>query len=59
MEHEPLTEEEKGLVACAIQHPGFPPQAEYLPACERLVDRGWLDRKLIGGYVPSGSATGA
>jgi hypothetical protein len=51
MEHEPLTENEQGLVACAIRHPGFPPKPEYLADCERLVERGWLERKLIGGYV--------
>lgn len=45
----PLTEDEKGLVACAIRHPGFPPKPEYLPDCERLVGRGWLDRKMIRG----------
>ena len=50
MERE-LTEDELGLVACAIRHPGFPAKPEYLPECEHLRERGWLDRKLIAGEV--------
>ena|SRR5436190_9554250 len=50
MERE-LTEDEKGLIACAIRHPGFPPKPEYLADCHRLTERGWLDRKLIHAYV--------
>jgi hypothetical protein len=43
-----LTEDEKGLVACAIRHPeGFPVKAEYLADAHRLHERGWLDRDLI------------
>ena len=42
-----LSEDEKGLVACAIAHPGFPPKPEYLPDCERLRERGWLDRRMV------------
>ena len=51
LEHDPLTGDQLALVACAIRHPGFPPKPEYLPDCERLVERGWLDRKLIDGHV--------
>jgi hypothetical protein len=44
MDYEPLTDDEKGLVACAIRYGSFPPRPEYLPDCERLADRGWLER---------------
>ena len=43
---EQFTQDELGLIACAIRHPGFPPKPEYLPDCERLVSRGWLERRL-------------
>jgi hypothetical protein len=47
-----LTEDEKGLVACAIQHPeGFPVKPEYLADAHRLHERGWLDREMISGQV--------
>jgi hypothetical protein len=47
-----LTEDEKGLVACAIRHPeGFPVKAEYLADAHRLHERGWLDRDLIADQV--------
>jgi hypothetical protein len=43
-----LTADEKGLIACAIQHPnGFPVKPEYLADCERLSERGWLDRQVV------------
>lgn len=54
MKHESLTEDELGLVACAIQHPRFPVKPEYLPDAERLVQRGWLTRELVGGEVTFG-----
>ncbi len=60
MEREPLTEDEQGLIATAIRHPGFPCQPQYLADCHRLFERGWLDRKLIGGQLTwSLSARGA
>jgi hypothetical protein len=46
-----LTDDQMGLVACAIRHPGFPPKPEYLPDCVRLVERGWLDRRMLEGYA--------
>jgi hypothetical protein len=46
-----LTQDQLGLIACAIRHPGFPPKPEYLPDCERLVTRGWLDRQLTDEFV--------
>jgi len=51
MEREPLTEDEQGLVACAIRHPGFPVKLQYLGDCHRLVERGWLQRKSIDGQL--------
>jgi hypothetical protein len=46
-----LTQDELGLIACAIRYGSYPPRLEYLPDCERLVDRGWLDRELTDDYV--------
>ena len=47
-----LTEDEKGLVACAIQHPeGFPVKPEYLPDAHRLHERGWLERRLMHEHI--------
>jgi hypothetical protein len=52
MEHKPLTEDEKGLVACAIRHrEGFPVKPEYLPDAHRLHERGWFDRRLIADQI--------
>ena len=42
---------DRDSVACSICHPGFPPKPQYLADCHRLMERGWLDRKLIAGYV--------
>ena len=43
-----LTEDELGLVACAIQHPeGFPVKPQFLADAHRLYERGWLDRRLV------------
>jgi hypothetical protein len=47
-----LTADEKGLIACAIQHPnGFPVKPEYLADCERLSERGWLDRQVVDDQI--------
>lgn len=47
-----LTEDQKGLVACSIQHPeGFPVRPEYLADAHRLHERGWLDRRLVDDQV--------
>jgi hypothetical protein len=51
MEHEPLTEDEKGLVACAIRYGGFPPKPLYLADCHRLMERGWFERRLVEGEI--------
>lgn len=49
MDHDELTEDQKALVACAIQHPaGFPVRPEYLADAHLLMERGWLDRQSIG-----------
>jgi hypothetical protein len=52
MEHEPLTEDELGLVCCAIQYPeGFPVKNQYFADAHHLYERGWLDRQLIEDQV--------
>jgi hypothetical protein len=44
MEERELTEDELGLIACAIRYGPFPPRPEYLADCHRLFERGWLER---------------
>jgi hypothetical protein len=39
-----VTDEELGLIACAIRYGRFPPMPQYLPACHHLAERGWLTR---------------
>ena len=51
MERKPLTEDEKALVATAILYGPFPPKPQYLADCHHLYERGWLDRKLLGGEL--------
>jgi len=46
-----LSEEEKGLVACAIRYGPFPPKPGYLPAYHRLAERGWLERSVTDEHV--------
>jgi hypothetical protein len=56
---EHLTSDELGLIACSIRYGPYPPKPEYLPACHRLVERGWLERRFIGDELTFGlSATG-
>ena len=43
-----MTEEELGLIATAIRYGPYPPKPEYLPACHRLAERGWLERGFVG-----------
>ena len=54
-----MSNEECGLIATAIRHGPYPPRPEYLPACHRLAERGWLVRRFIRGELTFGlSATG-
>jgi hypothetical protein len=46
-----LTEEEKGLIACAIFYGPFLPKPDYLPECHRLYERGWFDIGLTNEHV--------
>jgi hypothetical protein len=51
MEHDELTDDEKGLIATAIFYGPFPPKPEYLPECHRLYERGWFDIGLTDEHV--------
>jgi hypothetical protein len=39
-----LTQDELGLIACAIRYGRFEPQPQYLADAHRLYERGWLAR---------------
>ena len=50
--NEPLTEDELGLILAALEfRGGYRPKPEYLPDCERLVERGWLHRDMVDGHA--------
>jgi hypothetical protein len=51
-DHNELTEDQKGLVACALFYGPIPVKPEYLPEAHRLYERGWFEILTSKDYLP-------